>query len=277
MPETEIISWLPFIVLLLAAGAIAGLLAGVLGIGGGIVVVPVLFMIFPFMGVDEDIRMRLAVGTSLATIIPTSIMSARTHNLKGGLSWPLLYSILPGVIAGVGMGTYIGSRAKGDTLTFIFATVALLIAAHMMLKKDGWYWKKSLPEGQWFRGPIGMFIGCMSVIMGIGGGTFSVSIFTAFNIPIHRAVGTASAIGLIIALPGAIGYALAGIHQPGLPPFSLGYTNLMGFALIVPTTMLTAPIGARIAHALDPAMLRRLFAAFLFIVSMRMYWSTFGG
>jgi len=273
--DIDILSFLSIAAFLLASGAVAGTLAGILGIGGGIIVVPVLFVVYPLMGVDESVCMHLSIGTSLATIIPTSIMSARAHDKKGNLDWDLLKSVFPGLVLGVAIGTVIGSNAKGDVLTIIFATTALLISAHMLFNKHDWYLRDGLPAGWRTRGPIGLFLGCMSVIMGIGGGTFGVSIFTAYRISIHRAVGTASAIGLVIAVPGTIGYILAGVNDPLLPPFSFGYANLLGFALIVPATMITAPIGARITSALDPKVLRKLFGLFLLVVAMRMYWVLF--
>ncbi|MGE4527530.1 MAG: sulfite exporter TauE/SafE family protein [Rhodospirillaceae bacterium] len=267
---------LPFALALLATGAIAGTLAGVLGVGGGIVIVPVLYLLFPLLGIDPEVQMHLAVGTSLATIIPTSIMSARTHNKKGGLDWDLLKSLAPGIVIGVIAGSVFGGRARGSTLTLIFAVIALLVAAHMAFKREGWTLRDALPAGPRFRIPLGCFIGGFSVMMGIGGGTLSVPILSSFAVPIRRAVGTASAIGLIIGLPGTVGYIVSGLGDPHLPPFSIGYANLLGFALIVPTTMLTAPIGARIAHAIDPVLLRKAFAFFLFVTSCRMFWGVFG-
>ncbi|WP_337996809.1 sulfite exporter TauE/SafE family protein [Oleispirillum naphthae] len=267
---------LPFALALLATGAIAGTLAGVLGVGGGIVIVPVLYLLFPLLGIAPEVRMHLAVGTSLATIIPTSIMSARTHNKKGGLDWDLLKSLAPGIVIGVIAGSVFGGRARGSTLTLIFAVIALLVATHMAFKREGWTLRDALPAGPRFRVPLGCFIGGFSVMMGIGGGTLSVPILSSFAVPIRRAVGTASAIGLIIGLPGTVGYIVSGLGDPHLPPFSLGYANLLGFALIVPTTMLTAPIGARIAHAIDPVLLRKAFAFFLFVTSCRMFWGVFG-
>jgi len=270
-----LMSLLPFGLVLLATGACAGVLAGLLGVGGGIVIVPVLYLLFPMVGVDESVRMHLAVGTSLSTIIPTSIMSARAHYRKGGLDLSLLRSLAPGIVVGVIVGSIFGSRADGIVLTGIFAFIALFVSLHMAFNKEGWMLRPELPAGQSFRAPLGGFIGACSVVMGIGGGTLSVPILSMFNVPIRRAVGTASAIGLIIAVPGSIGFILSGLGNPALPHFSLGYANLLGFALIVPATMYTAPIGARIAHAIDPALLRKAFALFLFLTSLRMFYSVF--
>ncbi len=255
---------------LVLTGAVAGVLAGLLGVGGGIVIVPVLFNLFPFLGIDEAVRMHLAVGTSLATIIPTSIMSARAHDRRGSIDRDLLRSWGPAVFVGVVVGTVLGAGARGEVLTAIFAVVALLVAANMALRSESMTLAASLPVG-WARHVLGLVVGGFSVVMGIGGGTLSVPILTAFSFPIRRAVGTAAALGFVIAVPGTIGFIVAGLDVPDRPPGSLGYVNLIGFALIVPATMLTAPLGARIAHAISPSLLRKAFAVFLLATSLRMF------
>lgn len=255
---------------LLLTGLIAGVLAGLLGVGGGIVIVPVLFNMFLLLGIDESVRMHLAVGTSLATIIPTSIMSARSHFKRGGIDIDLLKTWGPAIFLGVLAGTYFGGNARGETLTAVFAVIALLVAVNMAFRKEGMIVAEALPGGIW-RFLLGLVVGTFSVMMGIGGGTLSVPLLTAFNYPIRRAIGTASAIGFIISVPGAIGFILAGLSVPNLPPASLGYANLIGFALIVPATMTMAPFGARIAHAIKPKTLRLAFGFFLFVTSIRMF------
>ncbi len=258
--------------LLLLTGIIAGVLAGLLGVGGGIVIVPVLFNIFLFLGIDETIRMHLAVGTSLATIIPTSIMSARAHYKRGGIDVDLLKSWVPAIFLGVLAGTYFGGNARGEVLTIVFAVVALIVAANMAYRKEGMTIADALPGGI-KRFLMGIGVGGFSVMMGIGGGTLTVPLLTAFNYPIRRAVGTASALGFVIGVPGAIGFILSGWNAANLPPASLGYANLIGFALIVPATMLMAPVGARIAHTINPRTLRLAFGFFLFVTSVRMFLS----
>ncbi|MGC2857139.1 sulfite exporter TauE/SafE family protein [Novispirillum sp. DQ9] len=273
MPET-VLADPQFLALFAAAlvmtGAVAGVLAGLLGVGGGIVIVPVLFNLFPLLGIDEAVRMHLAVGTSLATIIPTSIMSARAHDRRGSIDRALLRSWGPAVFLGVVAGTVLGAGAKGEVLTAIFAVVALAVAANMAFRREGMILAESLPSGP-ARHLMGVVVGGFSVVMGIGGGTLAVPLLTAFNVPIRRAVGTAAALGFIIAVPGTIGFILAGLGVADRPPGSLGYINLIGFALIVPATMLTAPLGARIAHAISPALLRKAFALFLLLTSLRMF------
>jgi len=268
--------YLSFAGALLVTGAIAGVLAGLLGVGGGIVIVPVLFLLFPLLGVEDSVLMHLAVGTSLATIIPTSIISARSHHKRGGVDFALLKSWGPPIFVGVIVGASFGAVAKGEVLTLIFAAVAILVAVNMAFRKEGMTLAKALPTGI-ARHAMALVVGMFSVVMGIGGGTLSVPILTAFNYPIRRAVGTASAIGLIIALPGSISFILSGLGHPDLPPGSLGYANLVGFALIVPATMVMAPVGVKLAHTINPTNLRKAFAFFLLLTSMRMFYSVFFG
>ena len=257
---------------ILVAGLVAGLLAGLLGVGGGIVIVPVLFNVFLFLGIDEAVRMHLAVGTSLATIIPTAITSARGHFKRGAVDAELLKSWGPAIFVGVLAGTILGGNVRGQVLTAVFAVIALLVAANMAFRKEGMTLADALPGGIG-RAAMGLGIGAFSVMMGIGGGTLTVPILTAFNYPIRRAVGTASAIGFIIGVPGAIGFILAGLGAANLPPLSIGYANLIGFALIVPATMTMAPVGVRIAHTIKPRTLRLAFGFFLLVTSLRMFWS----
>lgn len=254
---------------LLATGVVAGIMAGLLGVGGGIVIVPVLFHLFSLLGIDEAVRMHLAVGTSLATIIPTSIMSARAHRQKGGLDAGVLRRLVPGVVIGVLLGGVASRYLSGEALTGLFATIALLVAANMF-RRNTRIIRDGMP-GPLGSGLIGAVIGGISSLMGIGGGTLSVPILSALNTPIRIAVGTGAALGLVISIPGTLSFMLSGLGEPGRLPGSIGYVNLLGFAAIVPMTMLCAPLGARLAHAIDPAMLKRLFALFLLATAVRMY------
>lgn len=250
-------------------GIVAGILAGLLGVGGGIVIVPVLYHVFSGIGIDEAVRMHLAVGTSLATIVATSMRSMRAHRAKGAVDADLLRGLALPIIAGVVLGSLIAGGVDGGALMAVFASVALIVAIHMAFGRESWRIADDFPAG-FTRAAIGAVIGLISVLMGIGGGTLGVPILNLYNIPIHRAVGTATGFGLIIAVPGTIAMMMNGWGAPGLPPFSLGYVNLIGFALIVPTTILAAPWGARIAHAISRPALRRAFAVFLALTSLRM-------
>jgi len=258
-----------------ATGLVSGTLAGLLGVGGGIVIVPVLFNVLPLFGIPEAVQMKLAVGTSLATIIPTSIQSARKHFAKGTMDVALLRSLAPSITAGVLLGTLLAIWLRGDALTLVFALVACAVAVNMATTGAGWRLRESFPAGAPRHG-IGGFIGAVSAMMGIGGGTVGVPILSAFGAPMRAAVATASAFGIIIAVPATIGFVWAGWGNPMLPPLSLGYVNLIGFALIVPSSMLAAPWGVKLAHSIPPLLLKRLFAGFLAITSARMIWSLLG-
>jgi uncharacterized membrane protein YfcA len=255
-----------------ATGLVSGTLAGLLGVGGGIVIVPVLFNVLPLFGIPEAVQMKLAVGTSLATIIPTSIQSARKHFAKGTMDVALLRSLAPSIAAGVLLGTVLAIWLKGDALTLVFAVVAVAVAVNMATTGAEWRIRESFPTGAPRHG-IGGFIGTVSAMMGIGGGTVGVPILSAFGAPMRAAVATASAFGIIIAVPATIGFVWAGWGNALLPPFSVGYVNLIGFALIVPTSMLAAPWGVKLAHSISPLLLKRLFAVFLAVTSARMIWS----
>lgn len=254
---------------MLATGLIGGVLGGLLGVGGGIVVVPVLDTMLEMLGVDPALRMHIAVATSLATIVPTSIASSRAHRRKGAVDDGLVRKWAVAMFLGAVAGTVLASRLKGGILSAVFAAVAMIVAIKMLPPMNRWSLAPRIPDG-----PAAQIfptsIGAISSMMGIGGGTLSVPLLTAFSYPVHRAVGTASLFGLIIAIPGTVGYVISGWGAPGLPPGSLGYVNLIGFALIAPTTWVAAPWGAAIAHRLSRSHLSLAFAAFLLVVSVRM-------
>lgn len=266
---------IPLILTMLATGVAAGLLAGLLGVGGGIVIVPVLDTALELRGVDPAIRMHIAVATSLATIIFTSISSARAHHARGGLDVGLAKLWGPFIFVGSLMGSVAASQVQSNVLMIIFGVMALLIAIQMVLPLDNYRPWKDVPKGP---GSIitPAMIGGLSAMMGIGGGTFSVSALTMMSQPIHRAVGTASFFGLLIAVPGTLGFIVNGWGDPRLPALNLGYVNLVGVVVISPVTVMMAPIGARIAHNLGKRQLSLLFGLFLLIVSVRMLLRAFG-
>jgi uncharacterized membrane protein YfcA len=255
-------------------GIIAGILAGLLGVGGGIVIVPVLFFLFQKFGTTSDMSMFVAVGTSLATIIATSVSSVRSHHKKGAVDWGLLRRWAPGVVIGVIAGTILASFLKGQVLTIMFAILAFAISLRMFFSSVRTHLAESLP-GQPLEFIYSFIIGSLSVMVGIGGGSICVPILNAYNFPMRKAVACASGIGLVIALPGAIGFAITGWGAEGLPPGSFGYVNMLGFGLIVPLTVLFAPVGAKIAHAVNPDYLKKGFALFLFITSIKMMLGAF--
>ena len=257
------------VVAMLLAGAIGGVLAGLLGVGGGIVIVPVLEAALAFVGVDPSVRMHIAVATSLATIIPTSISSARAHYRRDSIDFNVIRYWSPWIVVGTIAGIVIAANVGDEFLAAVFAIVALAVAIKMALPLDDKSLLDDIPRGV-FGPAIPVGIGTVSTLMGIGGGTLSVTAMTLSNKPIHLAVGTASLFGLVIALPATLGYIISGWDNALLPAASLGYVNLLGFAVISPATVLFAPLGAKIAHALSRRQLSILFGLFLFIVAVRM-------
>ncbi len=254
---------------LLATGVVAGIIAGLLGVGGGIVIVPVLYYMFTALKIDPAVLMHVAVGTSLATILATGSSSARAHYKRGSVDLDLLKRWWWAIAIGVIAGATLAGNLSGGALTLVFGFVALAVSANMMFRKNGAHLAEALP-GTPVRELLGFLIGGISVMMGIGGGTLGVPTLTLFNYPIRRAVGTAAAIGLIIAVPGTLLSIYFGWNAEGRPPFSLGYVNLVGFFLIIPASTYAAPLGARIAHAIDPAKLKLVFALFLGFTGLRM-------
>jgi uncharacterized protein len=254
---------------LVIAGVVSGLTAGMLGVGGGIVVVPVLYHVLSLIGVDESVRMHLAIGTSLATIIPTAFSSVQAHNRKGAVDWALLRRWLIPMLIGVAAGSALAGIARGQTLALIFALVAIPVALQLAFGSEERHIADHLPDSL-----VGLtlpaLIGGLSTMMGIGGGTIGVPVMTLFGVPIHRAISTASAFGVIISIPGTIGSVVSGWSVHGLPAYSLGYVNLLGFLLIAPVSFIAAPFGAQIAHEMDRKKLRAIFALFIAVTAARM-------
>ncbi len=259
----------PLAAVLIATGCIAGVLAGLLGVGGGIIVVPVLFTMLGLIDIDPSVRMHVAVGTSLASIVITSVISARSHHKRGAVDIDLLRKWGVWIFAGSVAGTLVAGAVDGPVLSMVFACVALAVALYMATTSADFRLRESLPTGIAGQSS-GFVIGGLSAMMGIGGGTLCVPYFNAFGFPVHRAVGTAAAIGLVIALPATIGFVATGWGIPALPQASVGHVNLLGLVLIAPFTSLAAPLGVRLAHRLSARALKLLFALFLFATSARM-------
>jgi len=266
--------WLPTVIAMLVTGAFAGILAGLLGIGGGIVIVPVLYFVLQAAGISPATAMLVATATSLLTIVPTSISSMRAHHKRDNVDWLLVKRWWAFILIGVALGSTFALNAKGTAASAIFGVVAILVAANMLFLTKAAPVVQQLP-GKQGQGVMAGFIGFFSVIMGIGGGTIGVPLLTACNYSPHRAVGTASVFGLLIALPGSIAMLLA--HTPAdAPQGMIGMVNLPGFLCIVPLTVMLAPVGARIGSKLDSVMLKRVFAIFLFISGGRMLMQVLG-
>lgn len=259
---------------MLATGVAAGVLAGLLGVGGGIVIVPVMEWALELTGVPVEFRMHIAVATSLAVIIPTSISSARAHHRRGAVDIALARRWVPFIFLGALFGTFVASNVGGPVLTAVFGVVALLMAIKLALPLDDVTLTSEVPN-RWFIAIIPAIIGMISTMMGIGGGTLTVASLTLMGEAIHRAVGTSALFGLLIAIPGTLGFIVSGWGNEQLPFGSLGYVNLLGLAFIAPTTVLSAPLGAKLAHALSRRHLSILFGGFLLLVSVRMLFQTF--
>lgn len=265
MPDIQ--SLLMMFALLAAIGAFAGIIAGLLGVGGGIVLVPAFFYAFGHLGYGGDHVMQVCVATSLATIVFTSMRSVRAHAKKGAVDWDMLRSWAPFIVAGAVFGVLVAAFVKSMVLQAVFGVLAGLAGAYMAFARPDWRLGDHLPD-QPLRGIYGSILGFFSALMGIGGGTFGVPLMSLYNFPIHRAVATASGIGILIALPAVIGFAM--LPVVGAPPLTLGAVNLPAFAAVVGTTMITTPIGANLAHRMNAAPLKRAFAVFLTLVALNM-------
>lgn len=266
---------LALILALIAAGALAGFLAGLFGIGGGAILVPVLYQFLTFLQVDDSVRMHVAVATSLGIILPTSIRSLLAHNKRGAVDLELLKSWVLPVPLGVICASLVAAHVSGSGLRGIFAVLALLFGLRMLLNRSDWRLGDEIP-GFPVRPVCGILIGFFSTLMGIGGGVLNNTFMTLYGRSILQAVATSSGTGLLISVPGTIGLVWAGWGAEHLPPFSLGFVNLLGVALIIPVTTLAAPYGVRLAHALPKRTMEILFGAFLLIVSVRFFLSLNG-
>ena len=257
---------------LLATGLVVGLLAGLLGIGGGGILVPVLYEVFTVLGVDPALCIHLAVGTSLSVIVPTSLRSFQSHRAKGAVDMGLLRSMALPVIVGVLLGILIARYSDDTVLKAVWAGCASLMSAKLYFARESWRLGDTLP-GNPGRALYGGFVGLISTLMSIGGGAFVTAFMTLYGRPIHQGVATSSGFGPIIAIPATLGFAWAGWQVAGLPPGSLGYVNLLGTAMIVPASVLAAPLGVRIAHGISRRKLELAFATFLALVATRFFFS----
>lgn len=253
---------------LFTAGALVGLLAGVFGIGGGTLIVPILYETFGWFSIADDVRMPLCVGTSLAIIIPTSISSFSAHRKKGSVDMAILRAWLWPVVTGVLMGTALARFAPVAAFKLAFILVSLVTATRLLLAEKLPRLGTDLPTG----GPMlgyGFTIGATSSLIGIGGGLIANMVMTLHGRAIHQSVATSAGIGVLVSLPGALGYVIAGWDKVGLPPLSLGFVSLIGLLLLMPTSLATARLGACLAHRISRRQLELAFAAYLGVVSVR--------
>ena len=262
--------------LLIAVGALAGFLAGLFGIGGGAILVPVFYECFRLAGVPLEVRMPLCIGTSLAIIIPTSIRSFRAHLARGAVDMGVIRSWWLVIMVGVVSGSVTARYAPERLFRIVFVAVAWSAAARLLLARDSWKLGDVMPTGL-LMNVYGFLVGLLSTLMGIGGGLFSNLLMTFYGRPIHQAVATSSAWAVLISIPGAVGYIYAGwpaaARYPDVLalqlPFALGYVSLIGAALVIPTSLWTAALGVRAAHALSKRRLETAFGCYLFIVGGR--------
>jgi uncharacterized membrane protein YfcA len=254
---------------ILAAGIVTGLLAGLFGIGGGAVIVPVLYEVFRLVGVPESVRMQLCIGTSLAIIVPTSWRSYRAHRVRGLVLPEVLEAWTVPAIIGVALGSLAAAFAPSGLFKAAFAAIAGLIAGKLLAGRESWALGSDLPGRAAMR-LYGFVIGVGSSLIGISGGSLVTMILTLYRKTIHQAVATASGLGVPITLAGTIGYILAGLpHQGELPPLSLGFVSVIGVVMVAPVSSAVAPFGARLAHALPRRWLEIGFGLFLLLAATR--------
>ena len=265
----DLINLLPMAALLLVIGGFAGVLAGLLGVGGGIVLVPACYSAFAGLGYGSDQLMQICLATSLATIVVTSIRSVLAHNRKGAVDWEILKTWAPGIAVGAVLGVLVASGLRSTVLQAIFGVLGLCIGAYLGLGRAEWRLAQDMPKGL-RRAILSPMLGFLSVLMGIGGGSFGVPLMTLHSRPIHRAVATAAGFGLLIAVPSVLGFLLLPIAPEHRPPFTIGAVNLPAFGLVIAMTLITTPYGVKIAHAMDPKPLKRVFAVFLTLVALNM-------
>lgn len=274
MPEPVLL--LQMAVMLMVIGAFAGVLAGLLGVGGGIVLVPAFFYAFQTLGYDGPQLMQMCLATSLATIIVTSVRSVLSHNKKGAVDWDILRTWAPGIVIGAVVGMFVVSGLRSTTLQGIFGVLALVVGLYMGFGRAHWRLGQAMPTGA-PRAALSPAVGFLSVLMGIGGGSFGVPLMSLYNTPIHRAVATAAGFGVVIAVPAVIGFLFTTIDPATRPPLTIGAVNLVAFVLVIAMTLITAPIGAKLAHSMDPKPLKRVFAVFLIFVALNMLRKAFLG
>lgn len=257
---------------LAGAGALAGLLAGAFGIGGGAVLVPVIDQFLDVLGYEDSVRMHVAVATSLAIIVPTSIRSFMGHRAVGAVDMSLIRGWIFIVPLGVAVGAVVAAFISGQGLRAVFTVMAFIVATKLLFKWDRVRLGPDIPRNP-AKALWGMGIGFVSTLMGVGGGVISSTFMMLYGRPIHQAVATSSGVGVLIAIPATLGYMAGGLGDPLLPPLSIGFVNLIGVAVVIPLSMLFAPFGVRLAHAASRRQLELAFGIFLLAISARFAWS----
>lgn len=265
LPTGEIAA---YVAAMSVAGVVAGFMAGLFGIGGGAILVPVFYQVFSLLGVEEAVRMHLSVGSSIAVIVPTSLRSCRAHFLRGAVDMKLLRSFAIAVPAGVVAASVTAALISSAELMAIFAVILFAVGVRLLLNRYDWRIGADIP-GNPVRSIIGFVIGYLSTLIGIGGGVLNNTFMTLFGRSMHQAVATSAGVGVLISVPGFLGYIWAGWGAPGLPLASTGYVNWIAFLLVTPITLLVAPFGVSAAHALKKRHLEIMFGIFAICVSAR--------
>lgn len=273
---SEILAWtgdhIAIVCALAVAGVVAGFLAGLLGIGGGGVLVPVLYEVFGLLGVASENQMHLALGTTMAILAPTTVRSFAGHYAKGSVDMVLWRRFAPWTLVGVGVGIITAHVATGTGLKWVWIIASAVVAVKLALGREDWTLGQSLPRKPWLETAFFSF-GWLSTLMSIGGGTFVVPYLTLYGRTILSAVSSAASFGPLIAVPGVLGYIWAGWGVESGLPATLGYVSLAAAVLIAPLSVLAAPFGVRAAHGVDRRTLEVCFAVFLAVVSFRFIWS----
>lgn len=269
MPLPPLAELLPLVAFLVVIGAIAGVIAGLLGVGGGIVLVPAFLYTFLHLGYDGPQIMQVCLATSLATIVFTSQRSVRAHAKKGAVDFDMLRGWGPGIAVGAVVGVIVAGGMKTTWLMVTFGVLGTIVGLYLAFGRDNWRLGDHMPTGLG-RAMTAPVIGFLSVLMGIGGGSFGVPLMRLYGQPIHRAVATASGFGLMIAIPSVIGFLLQGWGAPGLPPYTVGLVNIPAFLVVIGVTMVTTTWGVRLAHSMNPRPLKLAFAVFIMIMALNM-------
>jgi uncharacterized membrane protein YfcA len=259
---------IPMAAALLAGGLVMGFLSGLFGIGGGAIIVPILFELFRLSGVPEDVRLQLATGTSLAVMLPTTYRSFRGHSTRGAVDFTVVRRLALPLVVGVAVGVLVASAASATLFKSVWIAFGIVMGTNMLLGDRGWRLGNDLPSSRWLEA-YGGLVGAVSTLLSIGGGAFITVMMRLFGRPITEAVGTASAFGPLITIPGALGFMWAGWGASGLPPLSIGYVSLLGVLFAVPASVAAAPLGVRVAHGIPRRRLEIAFALFLYCLSGR--------
>ena len=268
------LAWL--VLLIVAGGVLTGILAGLFGIGGGGIIVPILYEVFGALGVPADVRFQLCVGTSILIMVPTNVRSFLAHRRKGAVMTDVVYLCAIPAVLGVAAGSAVAAFAPGTVLKIAFVVIASTISAKLLFGRDSWRLGAQLP-GRLGMMAYGFLVGLAASLMGISGGSLSNMILTLYGTPIHRAVATSAGLGVPITIAGAIGYMLAGLpHQAEMPPLSIGFVSFIGVAVMAPISSFVAPYGARLAHVMPSRSLEIGFGIFLMLVSARFVYSLVG-